>query len=349
MENILIYGAYGYTGRLIIQEALKYKLDITIGGRNKAKIEALSEEYKLKAHCFNLDDQETLLKVLENVSLVIHCAGPFQFTAKTMIEACITTKTHYMDITGEFQVFELAQEYNEKAMEAGIMLLPGAGFDVVPSDCLAANLKASVPDASHLELAFTTKGGARLSRGTAKTMVEGSSQGQVYRENGKLTEKPMGKSFKTVNFGDFEQVSVGISWGDISSAYFSTQIPNIEVYTGSTPEQIKMFRMMGRLKFLLKSKALKNWIKKRIDAKPAGPSDQSRDKSSTYLWGRADGQSAFKELRLKTPNGYTLTALIAVLFSRKILEGKFKTGYQTPSTAFGKDVIFEVEGCEWIS
>ncbi len=348
MGKILMYGAYGYTGRLIIEEALKSNLEIIVSGRNKEKTASVAKENNLNYQAFDLEDTESLHAALDQVDVVIHCAGPFQFTAKQMIEACIQTKTHYLDITGEYQVFELGQQYNDQAKNAGIMILPGAGFDVVPSDCLAANLKAMLPTATHLELAFASKGKSSMSRGTAKTMVEGSSEGQVYRANRTLKEKPLGKSSRIIDYGEFEQISVGISWGDISSAFFSTQIPNIEVFMGSTRKQINSLKWVGRLSFLLKMRAIKNFAKKKIDAKPAGPSSEKREKSATYLWGRvSDGQET-KEARITTPNGYTLTALTATLFAVKILEGDYQAGYQTPSTAYGKDVIFEIPGCSWL-
>lgn len=343
MKKILIYGANGYTGRLILEEAFSEKLSITIAGRNEDEILQLSEEYNVAYEVFALDQWEKMLKVLSNHDVVIHCAGPFLYTAKPMVKACLESQTHYLDITGESQVFEEIHNLDAEAKSANIMLMPGAGFDVVPSDCLAARLKETLPDASELQLAFASQGGS-VSRGTAKTMIEASHEGQHYRKNGELKTKPLGSSTKVVDYGDVKQLSVGISWGDIATAYFSTGIPNIEVFTGSTEKQINQLKWMGRLSFLLKQRWVKNLLKKQVDKKKPGPSKERRDGGKMLLWGRASNGDKVVEARLVTPNGYALTAKTAVLIAMKITDGNFKPGYQTPSMAYGSNLILEIEG-----
>ncbi len=105
-----------------------------------------------------------LKNLLKKGAVVIHCGGPFQYTAKAMADACLETKTHYTDITGEHQVFELLAGYDQKGKAAGIMIMPGTGFDVVPSDCLALHLKNRLPSATHLQLAFTMSKGRSVPR-----------------------------------------------------------------------------------------------------------------------------------------------------------------------------------------
>lgn len=346
--KMLIYGANGYTGRLIVDEAIKQGIKPTIAGRNKDEIEQLAEEKELESATFSLEDNSSLLSALHNHDIVIHCAGPFVHTANAMAKACIEAKTHYLDVTGELQVFEQLKAMDEQAKEAGIMLMPGAGFDVVPSDCLAVHLKSKMPDATDLTLAFTSVGGS-LSRGTAKTMVEKSHEGQWVRINGKLESKPMGSSVTHIDFGEFEQDAVGISWGDIATAYYSTGIPNIEVFTGSDKSQIKKLKWMGRLTFLLKFQWVKNFLKKQIDKKPAGPSLKKREKGKMHLWGKAVNGDQTIEARLVTPNGYTLTTLSTVLIASKIAKGDFKPGYQTPAMAYGQNLILEIEGTGFVN
>lgn len=226
------------------------------------------------------------------------------------------------------------------------MLLPGAGFDVVPSDCLASQLKSLVPDATSLELAFATKGG--LSRGTAKTMVENIDKGHQVRKAGKLSWQPLGKITREINFGPFKRLSVGISWGDICTAFYSTGIPHITVFTATDQRQLRYLRIAHKLRWLLGRKPMKRFLQKQIDKRPPGPSEKKRRKHATYFWGKAQTGGQSSELRLKVPNGYDLTALAVVLISKKILEGNFKAGYQTPATAYGKDLIFEIDGCSLI-
>jgi short subunit dehydrogenase-like uncharacterized protein len=260
-----------------------------------------------------------------------------------MVEACIQTNTHYLDITGEYEIFEKLHALSGDAIESKIMVMPGAGFDVVPSDCLAAKLNNKLPNADALQLAFTSTGGG-LSRGTAKTMIEGSHEGQRYRHQRKLATKPLASSTLNVDYGEFKQPSVGISWGDIVTAYISTEIPNIEVFTGTTEKQIGQMKWMGRLRFLLKQHWIKSILKKQIDKKKPGPSLEKRVNGKMHLWGKISNENESVEMRLTTPNGYSLTAKTAVLIAEKILKGDFKPGYQTPSMAYGSDLILEVEG-----
>ena len=208
-------------------------------------------------------------------------------------------------------------------------------------------IEEQLPDAEDLILAFTTKGG-RLSRGTAKTMVENSDKGHLIRKNGKLEQFPLGRLIRKVDYGGFTQLSVGISWGDISTAYYSTKIPNITVFTGADKKQLKSLKMAHRLRGLLKLGFVKRFLQKQIDKKPPGPSEESRKRSETYLWGKAIKKEKSVECRLKVPNGYDLTASAVLLITQKILHGNFKPGFQTPATAYGKDLIFEIEGCELI-
>lgn len=344
--KILVYGAYGYTGRLIVDECLAKGITPVIAGRNAEKTKTYAESKGIEYSVFDVDEKEKMEEWLKQGDVVIHCGGPFIHTAKQMIEACLATNTHYLDITGEYQVFDLAQEYSEEAKKKSLMLMPGAGFDVVPSDCLAAHLHEQLPDATHLELAFISKGG-RLSRGTTKTMIENLGDPQVLRRDGKYAYQLMGKSSKTIDFGGFENLALGISWGDVSTGFFSTQIPNIEVFSGTTKEQLAKVKKMNRISFLLKSRIVKNFLKGQLDKKPDGPSDEKRDAAGMFLWGEVTNGSKKVEARLRTPNGYTLTAKTSVLIGEKVLGGDFKSGYQTPSTGYGKNLILEVDGCSF--
>lgn len=342
--RILIYGAYGYTGKLVVNEAMRKGLKPTVSGRDFKQLEQLAEETGLEFLTLPLDKEEVLCSALEHFDVVIHCAGPFSETAEPMVQACIASKCHYLDITGEYEVFEMILKHDKGAKEAGVMLLPGAGFDVVPSDCLAAYLKSQLPSATQLTLAFAGLG-AGISRGTMKTMVQNAHAGQKFRDGGLLKERKAGSSVRTIDYGEFQQLSVGISWGDISTAYFSTGIPNIEVLTGTTPKQIKQMKRMYKFGWLVKTGIAQSYLQGKIDKNVSGPGYEKRAESPMFLWGQVqDGQQTV-EARLTTPNGYTLTALTSIHIAHKIMDGDFKTGYQTPSTAYGEDLILEIEGC----
>lgn len=340
--SIIIYGSYGYTGQLVAKECKAKNLNVILAGRNREALQKQHEQTGFPFEVVDVNDATALKNLLQKGSVVIHCGGPFRYTAKAMADACLETKTHYTDITGEHQVFELLAGYDERAKQAGIMIMPGTGFDVVPSDCLALHLKNRLPSATHLQLAFTmSKGG--LSRGTSKSMTEGLGYGSLIRANGILTPIPIGEKVLEIDFGAFKTKTLNIPWGDISTAWRSTGIPNIEVYTGATDKMINNAKRSNYLNWLLRQRWLKNFMLKQIDKKPAGPSEEKRESGRSYLWGKV-WDSSGKECTslLETISGYALTAKTAVSISEKILAGNFKTGYQTPAMMYGEDLILEI-------
>lgn len=340
--KIILYGSYGYTGNLIAQECRSKNLDVILSGRNAEALQKQSERMNYPYEVVDIQDSVALKNLLAKGKVVIHCGGPFQYTAKAMASACIETKTNYTDITGESAVFEMLAKLDDQAKQAGITVMPGTGFDVVPSDCLALHLKNRLPSATHLQLAFASSGGG-FSRGTSKTMAEGLGYGSMIRKDGKLTTVPTGSLTKEINYGPFKIPSLNIPWGDISTAWRSTGIPNIEVYIGSNEKQIAYAKRSNYINWLLRLRWVKDYMLKKIDQKPAGPSDEKRAKGKMYLWGKVwDGSGKESSARLETIDGYTLTAKASVLIAEKILNGNLKTGYQTPAMAYGAGLIMEL-------
>ncbi len=341
-NNFLIYGANGYTGELITRFAVERGLRPIIAGRNEAAIRALGEKHGLEHRVFSLDEAAKLDAALNEVEMVLHCAGPFSLTSRQMGEACLRTKTHYTDITGEIAVFEACAAVDKKAKDAGIMVMPGVGFDVVPSDCLARHLKDRLPTTTDLMLAFYGKG--RISHGTQATMTMNVDKGGAVRRDGKITPVPAAWRTRKIDFGGGEvKTGVTIPWGDVSTAFYSTGIPNIEVYTVAPPSALKAMKLSRYLGWLLATRPAQKYLQSKIP--PGGPSDAERAKGKTLLWGEAsDDEGNLVESRLQCPEGYTTTALAALNITEKILAGNFTPGFQTPAKAYGADLILEIEG-----
>jgi short subunit dehydrogenase-like uncharacterized protein len=274
---------------------------------------------------------------------VLHCAGPFSRTSRPMVDACLRSRASYLDITGEVEVFESVAARDAEARQAGVMLLPGAGFDVVPSDCLAAHLKRRLPSATHLALAFLPIGG--VSRGTATTVTENLHRGGLVRRDGRLTPVPAAWKTRRIDFGRGPRPAVTIPWGDVSTAFHSTLIPNIEVYLAAPWPARTAMRLSRLVRPLLRSPALQSFLKERIRARPAGPTPEQRARGRCYLWGEAsDGRGQRAVSRAQTPEGYTLTALAALLLVERVLDGQAPPGFQTPSRAYGADLALGIEG-----
>jgi short subunit dehydrogenase-like uncharacterized protein len=338
----LLYGANGYTGELIAREAARRGQRPVLGGRTAAAVGALAAELGLEHRVFSLDTARDVDAGLAGMGAVLHCAGPFSRTARPMAEACVRTRTHYLDITGEVVVFESLAARDAQAREAGIALLPGAGFDVVPSDCLAAHLKRRLPTATHLALAFKPGGG--LSRGTATTAVENLHRGGLVRRAGVLTPVPAGWKTRRIDFGRGPRKAVTIPWGDVSTAFHSTGIPNVEVYLAA-PAGVRLFLKAARpIAPVFRLGPVQSFLKRRIQAGAKGPSAEERARGRSLLWGEALDADRTVVSRLQGPEGYDLTVLTALAALARILGGGVAPGFQTPSRAFGPDFILEIPG-----
>ena len=344
-RDVLIYGASGYTAGLIVERAVADGARPILAGRTDAKLGPLAERFGLPTRVFALDNRDALATQLAGVAVVLNCAGPFSRTALELAAACLAAGAHYLDITGEIEVFEAMAELDGAAQAAGVMLMPGCGFDVVPSDCLAAHLKRRLPSATRLTLAFRAIG--RPSHGTATTVVENLGRDGFIRRDGRLTPVPPAWKTRRIVLGRGPVDTMSIPWGDVSTAWYSTRIPNIEVYMAASTALRLVSRLSGKLPGLFGSPFVQGFLKRRIDAGPAGPGPDERRRGRSFLWGEAgDAAGNVVQASLETPEGYALTAMTAWDIARRIAQGNAaQPGFRTPSMVFGADYILGFAGC----
>jgi short subunit dehydrogenase-like uncharacterized protein len=340
----LIYGATGFTGRLVAAEAVRRGLAPILAGRHDEAVLALAEELKLPARVFTLDSPKDVQRGLEGVRLVLHCAGPFVITSRPMVDVCLGLRAHYLDITGEIPVFEAVLARDGEAKQAGIALVPGVGFDVVPTDCLAALLLQDLPDAIHLDLAFTGERGS-WSAGTLKTAIEAMPGAGAVRRDGRIVEVTVAHEVRDIVFSCGRRTTVTVPWGDVSTAYHTTGIPNIRVYTGMSPQQINQLRKLAKVLPAMRVTAVKRLAQWWVGRSVKGPDEKTRATARAYLWGRASNERGLAVTRtMETPEGYTLTALAAVECAARVLAGRIKPGAWTPARAFGPGLAESLPG-----
>jgi len=346
MKTFLIYGSYGYTGQLIVERAVKEGMHPILAGRDERKLRAQSEKFKLEYRAFSLDETAKLDSALNEAAAVLHCAGPFVLTFRQMAEACLRTKKHYVDISGEIEGFEALAKLSDQAKQAGIMLLPGGGFDVVPTDCLAAHLKQRLPGATHLRL-FLRGVGAGVSRGTAKSAIENMHRQGMIRKDGKLTQVPPVWKALMQDFGRGPVRVVSVGWGDVSTAYHSTGIPNVETYISFPQPLINLMYDMRTFGPLFYNRVAKTILKSLMNLYPPGPVETRRMKSFATIIGEVtDNQGERAVSKLRTREGYTFTAQVTVQIMKQILNQDYKIGFQTPSNVYGADFVLQFEGVE---
>jgi short subunit dehydrogenase-like uncharacterized protein len=333
----MIYGANGYTGELIAREAVRRNERPVLAGRNAERINKLARELGCEARTFDVERPN-----LDGIALVLHCAGPFVHTSAPMVRACLESGAHYLDITGEISVFESIMAKDSEAKGRGVTLLPGVGFDVVPTDCLAAMLKARLPDAADLILAFS--GGAGVSAGTQKTIVEGLRDGGAIRRNAEIVRVPMLFDTRQIPFPSGSRLAMTIPWGDVSTAFHTTGIPNIRVYRATSPRAVARLRRIRPFLPVIASPPIK-WILRNRASRQAGPDAAARERGRMELWGcvsNARGDSV--AMSLVTPEGYALTVLTAIGASMRVLHEPVQPGSLTPARRFGADFITTFPG-----
>lgn len=351
----MIYGANGFTGRRIAEEAVTRGHRPILAGRNRDAIVPLAESLNCPYRVFSLDAPDDVAAAIAGLGLVLHCAGPFTRTARPMMEACLKTRTHYLDITGEIDVFELAASLDAEARQRGVTLLSGVGFDVVPSDCLAAKLAGRIAQPTHLALAFTGIGSVSI--GTARTIWETLPKGGAIRRDGQLKRVSLTHRVREIPFPSGPRMAVTIPWGDVAAAWHTTRIPNIEVYLAMPLKTIKVMRWAGPLLALGKvmpSNPMVETVIRHLLSRPsadkhseqgAGWENGQAHGARSEFWGEVKNEAGDSaSAALITPDGYTLTVSTALASVERVLTDSLPPGFTTPALAFGSDLIDSMPG-----
>jgi short subunit dehydrogenase-like uncharacterized protein len=330
-EPWLLYGATGYSGAHIAEKAVAMGYRPALAGRRDDEGKALAGRLGLDWHCLDLN-AAALATVVGKYSTVLHAAGPFVHTYRPMLEACLAAGTHYLDLTGEVEVFEALAALDGAARDAGIMLMPGVGFDMVPGDCLALYLKRLMPDAISLEIGISFEG--TLSRGTILSALLALHSGTtLVRRAHRLVPlaEPRARSF---DFGPGRcggrADAYALTFGDLSVGWRTTGIPNITSYQRPVPE----FAALANLK------------PADVAALPAGPSAEELATIPTILIGEVRNDAGdVRAARLVIPQIYAITFDLAATIAQRVHEGWQRCGYQTPASVFGETYITQFAGC----
>lgn len=341
--RLLIYGATGYTGELIAREAVRRGLNPVLAGRSES-VAALATALGCEHRTAPLHDPAALDRLLQGAGLVLHCAGPFSATSAPMVEACLRQRSHYLDITGEIDVLEAVHARDAAARQAGVVLCPATGFDVVPTDCVASRLKRELPDATYLSLGFASKG--RPSRGTLKTSIENLARGGRIRSAGRITAVAHAFRERDIDFGEGVRSAVTIPWGDVSTAYWTTGIENIECYIAMPAASIAKLRRLNTFGGLLQFGPVQGFMKRMATRGPAGPDAAARAANTMLVWGEAQAPSGERvTARVRVANGYDVTVHAALAIAQHLLAGKpAAAGHRTPSQVMGDGFVETLPG-----
>lgn len=346
--DVLLYGAYGYTGRLITEEAVQAGIRPILAGRNSARVEAVAREFGLPWVAFEITDAHAIREALSRVQVAINCAGPFRHTFTPFIDACIDTGVHYLDVTGEIDVFHRAAARHADLINAGIMAMPGVGFDIVPSDYLASYAKTRLPCAQRMVMAVGKVDA--VSRGTATTVLDQLGRPGLARVDGRIVEVSTAWHQRHIDFGNGPELCVTAPLADVFSAHYTTGIPNIECYLALpcpvSGWALKLFHP------ILKPTWLQAFLRRRLARmKQPGPNPDQRAVGRSVIYVEAESTDGNRiRAVLRGPEPYTMTASVAVAALKGVLAGRAKPGFQTPTPVFGIDLIsacdIEIEDLE---
>lgn len=319
MNTLLIYGATGYTGRMAAERAKALGLPFEIAGRDHTRLAALAAQLDVPFRVFDADPHAQ--DWLSGISVLLNFAGPFVYTAEPLIRACIKAGVDYLDITAEINVYQLAERLGAEAASHHVMLLPGVGWDVVPTDSLAVHVAKRVEEPFALSIALQVPGS--MSRGSALSVSEIIGAGVLARIDGELVATPDATP-RFFDFGEGPVLCVPLSFGDLVTGWHSTAIPNIAMFVHISGEAFPE----GDLSLL-----------------PDGPTQEQRDAHRARAVAEVIGvDGAIARSVIETVNGYSYTPLAAIEAARRVLEGERQSGFATPTKVFGDGFAESIDG-----
>ena len=335
----LVYGATGKAGADIVRQLVAEGVDVVLAGRDQGRVATIAGASDRPYRAFPVALGAVIDEALADVDVVLNAAGPFLETASPMMAACIRTRTHYLDLAGEWPVFAEAQDLSSAATAAGVMLTPGAGFTVVASDCLLALAAKARPDAVKLRLAVSRPDA--VSRATVRSLSALIGPDIYVRRDGILVPQPVGRLSRDVDFGEGPRETTAVCWPDIITAQFTTGIGNIETYAESDWIQRSLHRVSASASALLSrraSRALSDVVSL------AWPHSANQRGDFVVVVEAVDRWRRATPFRMRLGDGHQVSIVTACAMVKRVLEGDWAPGFRSPASLYGPQFIFDL-GC----
>jgi short subunit dehydrogenase-like uncharacterized protein len=339
----LLYGATGYSGRLVARRLAAAGVDVVLAGRNAARVRALAETLGLPWMAFELGTTAAVASRIAGFAVVLHAAVSSNGPAAPMLAACLAERVHYLDLSGEWPAFVDAMAADSDARAAGTMVMPGVGLTIAATDCLLALAMAAQPDAVALRLGVSRA--EVVTAGTVASAARLFSPDVLVRRQGRVMTVPAGTLTHAFDFGDGLREATALSWADIATAGFTTGVDDVTVYSQLDWGQRTAFRAGGLAMALTGPAPWRELGEAMADAWTDAPDDASRQRAGFVMVVEAlDPWRRVRRLRLLTRDGYTVSEYTASAAVRHVLDGTWTAGFQTPSRVFGADFILRL-GC----
>jgi short subunit dehydrogenase-like uncharacterized protein len=336
----MLYGAYGRTGRLILDEALRRGHQPVLAGRDGRQLAALAQATGLKTRCVAVEDSAGLRAALSDVACVLLAAGPYGLTGPPMRRACLGAGCSYLDVNGEIDDFSRAMASDADARTAGVALIAGVGYGVVFGESLAAHVKARIPSATSLRLSFATKTAGRSRAATLSTASTLSAGGRdIYR--GALRTRAIASPTWQVTFADGSPLRFAAApMAELVAAQRSTGIANITTGVSLSRTAALALRIAGPLLGRILARTASRASTPAAQTASASDVDSLRSRIWAHAADEGGGHAA---AILETGEGYGAAAQAAVLAVELQLRDT-RVGAFTPVQAFGPGLARLVPG-----
>lgn len=346
MHSIVLYGATGYTGRLVAAELARKGADFAIAGRDARKLEALARSLpgarEREMIVAPLDEPAALVRMARRARVILDCAGPFARMGRPVLDAALEAGAHFLDITGEGMWMMECLARDREARAAGIAVINGVGFDVVPSDCVAVlAAEAAGAPVESIEILIAPRS-FRATQGTTRSAVEAAGFGGAAFVNGALHPEPVGEVRREVEVGGRTRLFVSVPWGDIVTAPRSTGARTVRVLMPAPRRLVRFLGLLPLVQPLLRTRAFAALGERYVRGLPEGPTPEQRAGGSFTMIGVARGARGEARVEMTGPDGYDLTAVTATLCAMRAADPSFAgRGSLTPTQAFGAKSLLD--------
>ncbi|NJP94858.1 NAD(P)H-binding protein [Nonomuraea sp. FMUSA5-5] len=341
--KVAVYGASGYTGRLVTAEARRRGLDVVVSGRDESRLREVAEGAEVRVA--GVDDAPALARAFEGCDVVVGCAGPFSEVGDPVVRAAIAAGAHYVDTSAE-QLFlrHVFDTYAERAEQAGVSVVPAVGFDILPGDMIAHLAGAEVEPLDELTIAYQTND-FDMTRGTIRSSLQVLLDGDLAYEDGQWRPAE-GLAVKRTSFtfpGQSEERPTA-RWpgAEIVTVPRHVRARRVEIITDAavfTPEMISLMQL-----------PTDQWDAV-IGQLPEGPSEERRPVAEFTIVAEAigvDGRRATGVVR--ATDIYGSAAVFTVEAARRLAAGEAKAGVLSPAQAFDSAAFLDClapYGVEW--
>jgi short subunit dehydrogenase-like uncharacterized protein len=352
--RIVLFGATGYTGRLVADAMAERGMTPVLAARSRDKLEAMAGELGggLETAVADVSDPQSVSALVEQGDVLVTTVGPFTRWGGAAAAAATTAGAHYLDSTGEPGfIREVFERYGPAADGKGAAMLTAFGYDWVPGNLAGAlALRNAGDDAVRVDIGYFIRGRGTPSGGTQASMVASMAEPGFAFRDGRVRTERAAKRVRSFQVGSKKREGVSVG----SSEHFTLPrvapgLREVNVYLGwfgpmSRPMQV--FSLGTSVPGA--SRLLKMAGERFVKGSTGGPGVDARAKIGSHIVAVAYDEAGreLAEVNVKGVDGYTFTGRVLAWGAQLAADGGLQgTGALGPVDAFG--LVALTDGCRW--